>query len=125
MAIPKLYDKTGDDKAQKLQKDLEEKFGFLPEVFQAMGRNGAFLQAMVDLDGVAGKGAFDEKTKQLICVAVSAVNGCTYCVDAHRALALKAGVSEEEITGALEVASMMSAFNMFLKSIDLKRDIQA
>lgn len=125
MAIAKLYNKTGDDKAQKIQKDVEEKFSFIPEAFQAMGRSGDYLQAMMDLDGAAGEGVIDEKTKQLICVAVASVNGCLYCVDAHSAMAKKAGVSDEDLSGALEVAAMMSAFNMFLKSIDLNRDIQA
>lgn len=125
MAIAKLYKKTGDDEAQKLQDGIEKKFGFVPEAFQAMGRKGKFLQAMMDLDGAAGDGAFDEKTKQLLCIAVASVNGCIYCVDAHRAMAKEAGVTDEEISAALEVAAMMSAFNMFIKSIDLKRDIQA
>lgn len=125
MAIAKLYNKTGDDKAQKIQESVEDEFGFVPEAFQAMGRTGDYLQAMMDLDAAAGKAVIDEKTKQLICVAVASVNGCLYCVDAHSAMAKKAGVSDEELSGALEVAAMMSAFNMFLKSIDLNRDIQA
>jgi len=124
MAIAKLYNKTGDEKAQKIQGNIEGAFGFVPEVFQAMGRSGDFLEAIMKLDESAGAN-LDKKTKELICIAVSAVNGCGYCVDAHRALALQAGISEEEITGALEVAAMMSAFNSFNKSIGMNHDIKA
>ena len=124
MAIAKLYNKTGDEKAVKLQEGIEKKFGFLPEVFQAMGRNGAFLQAMLSLSEAAGKG-LDPKTKELISVAVSAVMGCGYCVDAHRAMSLKAGATDEEVTAALEMAAMMSAFNNFNKSIGMTHDIKA
>lgn len=124
MAITKLYNKSGDDKAVKVQESVEKKFGFLPETFQAMGRNGDFLQAMLSLAESAGKG-LDAKTRELISVAVSAVAGCAYCLDTHRAMALKAGATDEEITAALEVAAMMSAFNTFNKAIDLKRDITA
>ena len=46
MATVKLYNKTGDAKAQKIQENLEKNFGFLPEVFQAMGRNGDFLRVI-------------------------------------------------------------------------------
>ncbi|MFI4912058.1 MAG: carboxymuconolactone decarboxylase family protein [Sedimentisphaeraceae bacterium JB056] len=123
MAITKLYNKDGDAKAQEIQGGIEKAFGFVPEVFQAMGRNGDFLEALTSLADAAGKG-LDPKTKELISIAVSAVNGCDYCVEAHRALALKAGVTDEEITAAIEVASMMSAFNNFNKSLDLKRDIK-
>ncbi len=123
MAITKLYNKTGDAKAQELQKGIEKKFGFVPEVFQAMGRTGDFLESMMSLADSAGKG-LDPKTKELIAIAVSAVNGCDYCVDAHRAIALQAGVTDDEITAAIEVGAMMSAFNNFNKAIGLNHDIK-
>jgi len=123
MATVKLYQKDGDAKAVQMQSGIEKKFGFLPEVFQAMGRNGDFLDTMLKLDAAAGKG-LDPKTKELIAIAVSAVNGCEYCVSAHRAMALAAGVTDEEITAAIEVAAQMSAFNNFNKSIGLKTDIK-
>ena len=124
MANVKLYKKTGDKKAVTIQTSLENNFGFVPEVFQAMGRSGEFLDNILKLADAAGKN-LDPKTKELIAIAVSAVNGCQYCVEAHRAMALKAGVKEEEITGALEVAAMMSAYNNFNKAIGLKCDIKA
>lgn len=124
MAITKLYNKTGDDKAIKVQEGIEKKFGFLPEAFQAMGRNGDFLQAMLSLSEAAGRG-LELKTKELIALAVSAATGCAYCVDAHRAMAMKAGVTDEEITAALEVAAMMSAYNNLIKAIGLNHDIKA
>ncbi len=123
MAITKLYNKTGDEKAQGIQKGIEKKFGFVPEVFQAMGRNGDFLESLLNMAESAGKG-LDPKTKELIAIAVSAVNGCDYCVEAHRAIALGAGITDEEITAAIEVGAMMSAFNNFNKAIGLNRDIK-
>ena len=124
MASVKLYNKTGDAKAQAIQENLEKNFGKLPEVFQAMGRNGDFLEAMLNLSNACGKG-LDAKTKELIIIAVSAVNGCTYCLDAHRSAALLAGVTDDEITAAIEVAASISAFNAFNKGIDLTSDLKA
>ena len=99
-------------------------FGKLPNVFKAMGRNGDFLEAMLKLSEVAGKG-LDPKTKELIIIAVSAVNGCVYCLDAHRSAALAAGVTDEEITAAVEVAAAISAFNKFNGGIDLVSDLKS
>lgn len=125
MAHVKLYNKTGDEAAVKVQTALEKNFnGKLPEVFQAMGRTGAFLGDMLKLSESAGKG-LDPKTKELISIAVSAVNGCEYCLSAHRASALKSGATDEEITAAIEVAAQMSAFNAFNKALGLKIDITA
>lgn len=123
MASVKLYQKSGDEKAVAIQSQLEKKFGFLPQVFQAMGRNGDFLEAVLKTSQVAGKG-LDPKTIELIIIAVSAANGCQYCLDAHRSAALAAGVTDEEITAALEVAASISLFNTFNKAIDLTSDLK-
>ena len=123
MASVKLYEKNGDAKAKAVQENLEKMFGKLPNVFKAMGRNGDFLESMLKLSESAGRG-LDAKTKELIIIAVSAVNGCTYCLDAHRSAALAAGVTDEEITAAIEVAAAISAFNSFNKAIDIESDLK-
>ncbi|MDR0932388.1 MAG: carboxymuconolactone decarboxylase family protein [Victivallales bacterium] len=123
MASVKLYNKSGDAKAVKIQEGIEKKFGFVPEVFQAMGRNGDFLDLAMRLPEAAGKG-LDPKTKELIIIAVSAINGCEYCVDAHRSAALGVGVTDEEITAAIEVAATISLYNNFNKGIGLKSDLK-
>lgn len=123
MASVKLYEKNGDAKAKAVQENLEKMFGKLPNVFKAMGRNGDFLESMLKLSESAGRG-LDAKTKELIIIAVSAVNGCTYCLDAHRSAAMAAGVTDEEITAALEVAAAISAFNSFNKAIDIESDLK-
>lgn len=123
MAGVKLYNKTGDEKAIRTQEAIEKKFGFIPEVFQAMGRNGDFLQAAMHIADVAGQG-LDAKTRELIIIAVSAVNGCAYCLDAHRSAALAAGVTDEEITAAIEVAASISLYNNFNKAISLNSDLK-
>lgn len=123
MASVKLYAKTGDEKAKNIQSSIEKKFGRIPEVFQAMGRNGDFLEAVLNTAEAAGKG-LDPKTRELIIIAVSAANGCTYCLDAHRSAALQLGVTDEEITAALEVAASISLFNTFNKAIGLNSDLK-
>ena len=124
MASVKMYRGGGDVKSAAIQKKLESAFGFVPEVFQAMGRNGDFLEAALNVAEAAGKG-LDARTKELIIIAVSAVNGCRYCLDAHRAAALKAGVTDEEITAAIEVAAAISLYNNFNKAIGLTSDLKA
>ena len=124
MASVKLYQQTGDAKAVAIQQKLAKNFGFLPQVFQAMGRNGDFLESVLHNAESAGRG-LDAKTKELIIIAVSTVNGCKYCLDAHRAAALHAGVTDEEITAALEVAASISLFNTFNKAIGLDSDLKA
>lgn len=51
------------------------------------------------------EGALDEKTKQLIAVAVAHVTQCPYCIKAHTPQALRKGASKEEIMEAIWVAA--------------------
>lgn len=54
-------------------------------------------------------GALDEKTKQLIAVAVAHVTQCPYCIRAHTKGSLNKGASKEEIMEAIWVAAEMRA----------------
>jgi len=54
-------------------------------------------------------GAIDEKTKQLIAVAVAHVTQCPYCIKGHTKLAKQKGATNNEIMEAIWVASEMRA----------------
>lgn len=122
MAYTKFYDGDGDARSTEVQAGIKRSMGFVPETYRAMGRSGKFIDAIFALDKASGS-TLDEKTRQLIAIAVSAANGCGYCLHAHRALALKAGSTEEDVTGALEIAAMMSAYNTFNKALGLNHDV--
>jgi AhpD family alkylhydroperoxidase len=51
----------------------------------------------------------DEKTRQLISLAVAVTTKCDGCITVHSAAALKAGATKEEISEALGVAVSMNA----------------
>lgn len=55
------------------------------------------------------EGVLDEKTKQLIAVAVAHVTQCPYCIKAHVPQAMRKGASKEEIMEAIWVAAEMRA----------------
>lgn len=55
------------------------------------------------------EGVLDEKTKQLIAVAVAHVTQCPYCIRAHAPLALKKGATRQEVMEAIWVAAEMRA----------------
>ncbi|HXR84218.1 MAG TPA: carboxymuconolactone decarboxylase family protein [Hanamia sp.] len=54
-------------------------------------------------------GALDDKTKQLIAIAVAHVTQCPYCIHSHTEQAMKKGVSKEEIMEAIWIAAEMRA----------------
>ncbi|MDO5697913.1 MAG: carboxymuconolactone decarboxylase family protein [Dermatophilus congolensis] len=58
---------------------------------------------------VFADGALDEKTKQLIAVAVAHTTQCPYCIKGHTKLAHRRGASDEQIMEAIWVAAEMRA----------------
>ena len=65
---------------------------------------------------VFAEGALDEKTKQLIAVAVAHVTQCPYCIRGHTKLAKRKGATPEEVMEAVWVASEMRAGGAYAHS---------
>lgn len=61
-------------------------------------------------------GALDEKTKQLIAVAVAHTTQCPYCIEGHSKLARRKGASDQEIMEAIWVAAEMRAGGAYAHS---------
>jgi AhpD family alkylhydroperoxidase len=61
-------------------------------------------------------GALDEKTKQLIAVAVAHTTQCPYCIAGHSRLARRKGASDQEIMEAIWVAAEMRAGGAYAHS---------
>jgi AhpD family alkylhydroperoxidase len=65
---------------------------------------------------VFADGALDEKTKQLIAVAVAHVTQCPYCIRGHTKAAVRTGASEPELMEAIWVAAEMRAGGAYAHS---------
>jgi AhpD family alkylhydroperoxidase len=60
---------------------------------------------------VMAPGALDPLTKELLYVAVSATNGCEYCIASHTASARKKGMTEDQLAELLAVVGMANETN--------------
>jgi uncharacterized peroxidase-related enzyme len=64
-----------------------EKLGFVPNVLRAYAFDNAKLQAFIDMadDLMLGDSGLSKMEREMIAVAVSALNHCHYCLTAHGA----------------------------------------
>jgi lipoyl-dependent peroxiredoxin subunit D len=53
---------------------------------------------------------------ELLCLAVSAINGCEMCVRSHEEVVLKGGLSEDQVHDAVRIASVVHAAAVGLES---------
>src|SRR6056300_635622 len=84
--IPKLADLPDD--IRQLIETVQEKSGFIPNVFLALARRPAEFRAfMAYHDALMDKeGNLSKAEREMIVVATSAANQCQYCVIAHGAI---------------------------------------
>ena len=67
---------------------VAERSGFVPNVFRALGRRPAELRAFLDYHDALmdSDDGLTKAERELVVVATSAANRCTYCVVAHGAI---------------------------------------
>jgi AhpD family alkylhydroperoxidase len=60
---------------------------------------------------VMAPGALDVLTKEMVYLAISATNGCNYCIASHTAGARKAGMTDEMLGELMAVVGMANETN--------------
>ena len=73
---------------------------------------------------VMGPGALDPLTKELLYVAVSASNGCRYCIASHGAAARKHGMTEAQYSELLAIVGLANETNRLVTALDVAVDPQ-
>ncbi len=84
--VPEVMDLPEDLRARVL--GVQEKVGFIPNVFLALAHRPAEARAFFDYhDALMEKdGGITKAEREMIVVATSAANDCLYCVVAHGAI---------------------------------------
>lgn len=67
-------------------------------------------------------GALDPLTKELIYIAVSTANGCSYCIHSHTAAARAKGMTGEQHAELMAVIGMASTTNALVTGLQLPVD---
>ena len=75
----------------------EEKLGFVPNVFRAYAFDNAKLKAFILMadDLMLGDSGLSKTEREMIAVAVSAINHCHYCLTSHGAALRQRGKNPE------------------------------
>jgi AhpD family alkylhydroperoxidase len=71
---------------------------------------------------VMAPGALDPLVKEMIYLAVSATNGCEYCIRSHTAASRKAGMSEAMLGELLAVVGMANETNRLANGYQVEVD---
>jgi AhpD family alkylhydroperoxidase len=67
-------------------------------------------------------GALDARTKEMLYLAVSMTNNCTYCINSHTAAARKAGMTDEMLRELIAVVGMANQTNALVNAYQVEVD---
>ncbi len=126
--IKYVQEQDAGEQVAKVYADIKKVFGltFVPNLFKAMAHHPDYLEASWNrVKVIMGPGRLDRKTKEIIAVAVSATNGCEYCVNAHTAALKGLGVGDAELTEVMAVVDLFNGFNRFLDGMLVESDLKA
>ena len=71
---------------------------------------------------IMAPGVLDPLTKEMIYLAVSATNGCGYCVASHTAAARKAGMSDAQFAELMAIVGMANETNRLVTGYQVEID---
>ena len=96
---------------------------FVPNVWKTLATHPPTLERIWrEMQVVMAPGALDLLTKEMIAVAVSATNGCEYCVWSHTAAARKQGLTDEMLGEMMAVVGMFNQTNRLANGYQIEVD---
>jgi AhpD family alkylhydroperoxidase len=103
---------------------------FVPNIWRVLATNPAHLEqmwtrlkAIMHPESVGRPSKLDRVTREAIALAVSATNGCAYCVNSHTAALQKLGLDAEAIGEVLAVAALFNSTNALADGYQIEPDV--
>ncbi len=123
--VPLLTDNQADAQARTVFDDIRATRGtdYINNIWRALANDPAQLQVTWgEVKRVMAPGALDALTKELIYIAVSAANNCSYCLHTHTASARAKGMSEAMFSELMRVIYLASLTNRIAIGLQVETD---
>ena len=129
MATVKLADGNCDHPiVKRVFADIKatKKIDFIPNIWRALASHPEHLElCWTRLKAIMQPGKkIDLLTKEIIALAVSATNGCNYCINAHTAAVKKLGLDDEGLGEVLAVVGLYNQMNRLADAYQVEPDVR-
>ncbi|MCU0951794.1 MAG: carboxymuconolactone decarboxylase family protein [Burkholderiaceae bacterium] len=112
--VPLLDDTTASPRARAVFDDIRRTRGtdHVNAIWRAMAHDPTQLETTwAQVKQVMAPGALDALTKELVYIAVSAINNCAYCLHTHTHAARAKGMTDAMYAELLQVIALASQTN--------------
>ncbi len=107
-----------------------KKIDFVPNFWKVLATNPDHLElvwsrlkALMHPEAVGRTSTLDPVTREIIAVAVSATNGCRYCINSHTTALRKLGVSPEMLGEVLAIVGLFNTTNSVADGYQVEPDV--
>ena len=104
---------------------------FIPNFWRTLATNPvqldvvwSSLKRLMHPEAEGRESRLDRRTREIIAVAVSATNGCAYCLNSHTAALQKLGVDDETLGEVLAVAGLFNMTNTLADGYQIEPDVR-
>jgi AhpD family alkylhydroperoxidase len=81
------------------------------------------LKAVMHPEAAGRTSKLDPLTREIIALAVSATNGCAYCVNSHTAAVRKLGLDAETLGEVMAVVGLFNSTNALADAYQIEPDV--
>jgi AhpD family alkylhydroperoxidase len=81
------------------------------------------LKTLMHPEAMGRKSNLDPRIREIIALAVSATNGCSYCVNSHTAALRRLGADAETIGEVLAIAGLLNQTNALADGYQIEPDV--
>jgi AhpD family alkylhydroperoxidase len=123
--VPLLTDESAGAEALAVFNDIRAKRGtdYVNNFWRALAADPQLLKATWErLQVVMAPGAIDPLVKEMIYVAVSVTNGCSYCTHSHTAAARAKGMTLQQHGELMAVIGMANQTNALAVATQVEVD---
>jgi AhpD family alkylhydroperoxidase len=81
------------------------------------------LKALMHPESVGRTARLDPQTREIIALAVSATNGCSYCINSHTAALIKLGLDKEALGEIMAIVGLFNMTNSLANGYQVEPDV--
>ena len=81
------------------------------------------LKSLMHPEAAGRASRLSPQTREIIALAVSATNGCSYCVNSHTAALKKLGIDDETLGEVLGIVALFNSTNVLADGYQVEPDV--
>src|SRR3954469_20005135 len=92
-----LEKETANPEQEKILSQLTQKSGKIANIWKLWSHSPITLETFMAFYKTVMKGSLDGKLRELAYIKTSVLNDCAYCAEAHKGVARKIGITDQQL----------------------------